>query len=265
MRNLFELLYYIRDSLLLMLAVVISLMLLLSSESPQSVAMQRAYANVIGAIPQVNFGFAEYLSYRSENQTLRLQLMRYSLLNAELADMARENEELKAMLRFNQMAPYELQVAEVISRGASSVLSTLTLNVGIAQGVAVNQPVLTLNGLIGKTMSVAENATVLHLITDRNFRLSVKIGREGLRGIMRPLYDQYAEVEGIANDGAIAVGDLIMTSGFSDIYPKDLPVGEVLEITILPGETSSRVRALLFADPSAAEHVFVMVSGNVAN
>ncbi len=250
---------------MLLLAVVISLMLLLSSTSPQSVAMQKGYAGIIGSIPTVNLGFAEYLSYKSENQSLRQQLMRYTLLNAELADIARENEELKAMLRFNQRASYDLQVAEVISRGASSVLSTLTLNVGGAQGITVNQPVLTLKGLIGKTMTVAENATVLHLITDRNFRLSVKIGVEGLRGIMRPLYGQFAEVKGIANDGTIRIGDLILTSGFSDIYPKDLPVGEVVEVTMIPGETSSRVRALLFANPSEAEHVFVMVSGSVAN
>ncbi|MFC1481965.1 rod shape-determining protein MreC [Candidatus Neomarinimicrobiota bacterium] len=265
MRNLFELLYYIREILLLLLAVVISLMLLLSSETTQSMAMQKVYAGIIGSIPRVNFGFAEYLSYKSENETLRQQLMRYTLLNAELADVARENEDLKAMLQFNQRAPYELQVAEVISRGASSVLSTLTLNVGEAHGVAANQPVLTLEGLIGKTMTVAENATVLHLITDRNFRLSVKVGSEGLRGIMRPLYGQFAEVEGIANDGAIGTGDLILTSGFSDIYPKDLPVGEVVDVSVVPGETSSRVRARLFADPSESEHVFVMVSGSVAN
>ncbi len=265
MRNLFELLYYIKEILLLLLAVLVSLMLLLSSESPQSLAMQRAYAEIIGSIPRVNFGMAEYLSYKSENQTLRQQLMRYTLLNAELADMARDNEELRAMLKFNQRAPFDLQVAEVISRGASSVLSTVTLNVGRSQGVLPNQPVLTLDGLLGKTMTVAANATVLHLITDRNFRLSVKVGSSGLRGIMRPLYGQFVEIEDLANDGSITAGSLILTSGFSDIYPRDLPVGEVVEVTMAPDETSSRVRARLFADPSESVHVFVMVSGNVAN
>lgn len=260
MRNLFELLFYFKELLLLLLAVLVSLTLLLTSDSTQAAAMQRVYANVVAAIPKPSLDLSDLISYKAENETLRQRLIRYTLLNAELADVARENQRLRRMLSFTERSPYRLQVAEVISRGASSVLSTVTLNVGTEQEVVPNQPVMTLDGLLGKTLTVAPQAAVVHLVTDRNFRLSVKVGAQGLRGILRPLYGSEGEIIGISSNGDIIRGDRVLTSGFSDIYPKNLPVGEVLEVINIPGESYSRVRVKLYADPQNAEHVFVMIS-----
>ncbi len=260
MRNLFELLYYFRELLLMLLAVLVSFMLLLTGESRQSFALQELSTGVIGIIPHPDFGLVDIISYKEENQVLRYRLMQYALLNAELADAARENERLRDMLQFTEETPYELQVAEVISRGASSVLSTITLNVGTRHGVEPNFPVLAMNGLLGKTMSVAPNASIVQLITDRNFRLSVKVGSEGVRGILTPLYGPFAEVTGIPLNSDVRPGDQVLTSGFSDIYPKNLLVALVDEVVVTPGENFSRVRVRFQAEPSEAEHVFVMVN-----
>ncbi|UCH61844.1 MAG: rod shape-determining protein MreC [Fidelibacterota bacterium] len=259
MRNLFELLYYFRELLLVLLAVLVSLMLLLTGESRQSFALQDLFTGMIGMMPRTNLGFADIISYKEENQVLRHRLMQYALLNAELVDAARENERLRDMLQFTEESPYELQVAEVISRGASSILSTITLNVGTRHGVEPNFPVLALNGLLGKTISVAPNASIVQLITDRNFRLSVKVGSEGIRGILVPLYGPFAEVTGIPLNSDVRPGDQVLTSGFSDIYPKNLPVALVDEVEVTPGENFSRVTVRIQAEPSEAEHVFIMI------
>ncbi|MCK4579021.1 MAG: rod shape-determining protein MreC [Candidatus Marinimicrobia bacterium] len=258
MRNLFELLFYIRELLYLLLAIIISLMLLLTGESRQALTLQAGYIEIVGSIPRPGLDLSDFISYKQENQVLRQQLLRYSLLNAELADVARENEHLREILQFTENTPYDLQVAEVISRGASSVVSTVTLNVGRDQGIMSNQPVLSTDGLIGKTANVSARATVVHLINDRNFRLSVKLGEAGLRGILRPLHGSLGEVSGITTDGMIKPGDKVLTSGFSDIYPKNLPVAVVEEVYSIPGETYSRVRVHMLADPKVVEHVFVM-------
>lgn len=259
MRNLFELLHYYRETLLLLLAMLISLGLIVTGETPQSRALQRAYARIVGTIPRHDFHWDEYLSYREENRFLRQRLMQYALLNAGMADAARENERLREMLRFTQRSPYDLQVAEIISRGASSALSTITLNIGIDHQVEPNQPVLTIDGLIGKTLTVAQNATVVQLVTDRNFRLSVKVGPEGYRGILEPLYEQYAQVTGVVLNTPLKPGDQVLTSGFSDIYPKNLFVGVVEEVENIPGETFCRIKVRYQVVPTDVEHVFVMI------
>lgn len=266
MRNLFEILYYFRELLLLLLAILISFMLLLTGDSRQSFALQKVFTELLGAIPHPSLGISDIISYKEENQLLRQRVMQYALLNAELAETARENERLRDMLQFARESQYQLQAAEVISRGASSVLNTVTLNVGTEDGIEPNLPVLVLEGLLGKTtMSVTANASLVQLITDRNFRLSVKVGDEGVRGILAPLYGQFAEVTGIPVNSDIRPGDRVLTSGFSDIYPRDLPVGIVEEVSTVPGENLSRVRISIHARPSDAEHVFVLIGHDTDN
>jgi rod shape-determining protein MreC len=259
MRNLFELLSYFRDLLLLILAILVSLMLLLTGASRQSFALQNLGTRMMAVVPKPRIGISDILSYKDENLILRQRLMQYTLLNAELADLARENEQLRRMLQYTKSASYDLRVSEVINRGASSILSTITLNVGTNHGVVENLPVLALEGLLGKTITVTPNASVIQLITDRNFRLSVKIGTEGTRGILKPLYGPFAEVTEILPTSGVRPGDKVMTSGFSDIYPKNLPVAEVHEVTHIPGENFSRVRVQLYINPSEVEHAFIMV------
>ncbi|MCH7573524.1 MAG: rod shape-determining protein MreC [Candidatus Marinimicrobia bacterium] len=259
MRNLFELLYQLRELLTLLLALLVSLTLLITNQSRQSVFLQESYAELTALIPRPSLGLSDLFSYRDENAVLRDRLMQYSLLNAELAATARENEQLRAMLRFARRSPHHLQAAEVISRGAAALLSTVTINVGRVHGVRVNDPVLALDGLMGKVLSVSNNAAVVHLITDKNFRVSVKLGNTAIRGILRPESDTKGVINGIAPNSPVAIGDEVVTSGFSDIYPRNLPVATVSEVAYKPGENFSMVRVRLYARPSEAEHLFVLM------
>jgi rod shape-determining protein MreC len=235
-------------------------MLLLTGDSRQSFELQGWVASVVAAIPRPDLGIDDMISYKEENEVLRQRLMRYALLNADLADVARENERLREMLQFTEESPYNLQVAEVVSRGASSILSTITLNVGLDHNIKPNQPVLSLDGLLGKTMTVTQNASVVQLITDRNFRVSVKVGNQGVRGIFVPISGDWAEITGIPPGSGIEAGDQVFTSGFSEIYPKNLPVAEVERVEEIAGDNFSQVRVLIHTEPAKAEHVFIMVS-----
>lgn len=265
MRNLFELLYYLREILVLLLAILVSITLLMTNDTRQSIVLQETYAGLVAAIPRPKLDFSDIISYHDENVILRERLMKYSLLNAEMAELARENEQLRQMLSFSDRSPYRLQGAEVISRGAGSLLSTVTINVGSRSNVRKDDPVLTMDGVLGKVLSVAKDAAVVHLVTDRNFRISVKVGSEAVRGILRPTNGGQGLVNGIPLNSAIVPGDQIVTSGFSDIFPKNLPVGIVREAFSVPGENFSRVGVDLNVRPASAEHVFVLLEDNAGS
>ncbi len=244
-------------TLLVMLFLSVTLMLMGES---QKTRLTRGVATAVFKTGRFTFSSGIYiLDLWRENKRLRLQNLNLSSQISRQDHMLKENERLRSMLQFTKESPYQLQVAEVISRGASSILSTVTLNVGTKHGVEPNFPVLALDGLLGKTMTVASNASVVQLITDRNFRLSVKVGSEGVRGILIPLYGPFAEVTGIHHNSGIRPGDRVLTSGFSDIYPKNLPVALVDEVVEAPGENFSRIKVRFPAEPSEVEHVFVMV------
>ena len=61
---------------------------------------------------------------------------------------------------------------------------------------------------------------------------------------------------------ALRVGDLVVTSGLSSIYPPDIYIGRVTSIGSKPWETSLSVDIEPVADFSRLEYVFVLGAGN---
>jgi rod shape-determining protein MreC len=133
-------------------------------------------------------------------------------------------------LGFKRESKLQLSAARVVNMGSSSNLSSLTLDIGSKHGVKVDQPVLVPGGVIGKTVVVGEYSTIAQLINDVNYRLSVRILPSGNAGILQFVSEGYCEIRELQKNSLISVGDKVVTSGFSNIYPENLPVGEVVEI-----------------------------------
>jgi Cell shape-determining protein len=114
--------------------------------------------------------------------------------------------------------------------GSSSNLSSITINVGSNENININQPVIFPEGVIGKTILVGKSTSLVQLITDVNYRASVRIYPSGSIGIIRYLRDDICEVREVQKNAEIKLGDAVLTSGFSDIYPSNLKIGHVIEI-----------------------------------
>ena len=142
-------------------------------------------------------------------------------------NLVSENEQLKTLLDYKRSSTLSLLPARVINKGITANMNTITIDVGFNQGVKRNLAVLTPNGIIGKIVSVGNRTSIVQVITDVNFRLSVQIIPSGARGILRWVYGDECEIREVQKNSNISVGDRVTTSGFSDIFPKDLPVGIV--------------------------------------
>ena len=90
-----------------------------------------------------------------------------------------------------------------------------------------NQPVIDMHGLIGKTIKVGDSASKVQLITDKNFAVSVKVGKEMSLAIFKPTFGKYGYLEGVLKTLELNVGEIIYTSGVSEIYPSDIPVAKI--------------------------------------
>ena len=86
-----------------------------------------------------------------------------------------ENNDLRDLLLFKRESNIQLLAARVVNMGSSSNLSSITLDVGSDQGVKINQPVLVPEGVVGKTVVVGKTSTIVQIIKDGNYRLSVRI------------------------------------------------------------------------------------------
>jgi rod shape-determining protein MreC len=190
---------------------------------------------------------------RGKNLQLSFQVesMRYLL---------EENNRLEELLDFQRQSKMTILPARVINMSASPYLSSsLSIDVGQESGVEENDPVITPKGIIGKTTIVGNNASIVQMINDVNFRLSVRIKPSGSTGIMRWLDGDLYLIKEVQKNANVNIGDKVVTSGFSDIFPDDLPVGEIVNITDERGRFQKSVVVQINENIGSIINLFVIV------
>jgi len=152
----------------------------------------------------------------------------------------------------------------VINKGITSNMNTITIDVGTDQGVKRNAPVMTPNGVIGKSVVVGRHSSIIQVISDVNFRLSVQVMPSGARGILSWVYGDLCEIREVQKNSEINIGDRVLTSGFSDIFPKNLPVGEVTGIREERGSYQKIVSVRFAENLGSLINIFVITEQNDA-
>lgn len=202
---------------------------------------QRAATRAVSGIQRTSSAvgsFADAVKERDEfereNAALRGQVR-------SLESMARDNTELRRLLALRARPGLTTVACEVIARDDGyGWWQTVRLDQGRAAGIRENMPVITPDGLAGRTTEVSENACDALLISDRNFRASVRFEQEGSFGVMQGgvalqavhnldvLCPQASrEVDFVRKDLAIKPGELVTTSGLGGGFPAGLVVGRV--------------------------------------
>ena len=110
---------------------------------------------------------------------------------------------------------------------------------------------------------MGETSTIVQSISDVNFRLSVRIYPSGATGILRYLNSNICEIREIQKNAEISIGDNVVTSGFSYIYPDDLPVGEVIELIEERGSFQKVAKIRISPNLSSILNVFIIVDSNI--
>ncbi len=172
--------------------------------------------------------------------------------------LAAENEQLKNLLNYRRESHLTLLPAKVINKGITSNMNSITIDVGTDQGVKRNAPVMTPNGVIGKSVVVGRHSSIIQVISDVNFRLSVQVLPSGARGILRWVYGDLCEIREVQKNSEIKIGDRVLTSGFSDIYPKNLPVGIVAGIREERGSFQKIITVRIAENLGSLINIFVI-------
>ena len=134
----------------------------------------------------------------------------------------------------------------------------MIVDVSKSDGITINQAVMDMSGLIGKTINVGENASKVQMINDKNFAVSVKVGDEKLLGIFKPVHGNKGILEGIIKSSKLSVGDIVYTSGITEIYPPDIPIAKVVSLNKDKDKPFLVVVVEILADLSNLNYVFII-------
>lgn len=260
-------------SLTLLATVVIAQVLLLAVQIKRqdqvrlvrvwAVAMitpvQRAGAWVTDS---VHNGWSNYVSLRQarrENQELRAELESLKLRNNELESRAVEADRLAILLGFRQAhADVPMVAARVIGASADTASRTIYINRGEKNGLRRNMAVITPEGVVGKIIEVYASTAQVLLLTDKEAGVGALLAGSRTQSPVGGTGEPLLLMKYVGNDEPVPFGERVLTSGQDRIFPKDLPVGTVVEIK--PGNPFKVVRIKPAAHLERLEEVLVLLT-----
>jgi len=148
----------------------------------------------------------------------------------DLREFYQENTRLKNLLNFKQKSPWRLVAARVIGRSLDSWSSSVIIDKGRYKGIKPGMVVISPQGLVGSVVESTDNSSKVLLINDSNQGISSIVQRSRQEGLVSGTLGTNLIMRYIPDDAQIAVGDVIITSELSQLYPKGLLVGRVVNI-----------------------------------
>lgn len=261
MRNLYLSLLKNKDHLTFILALGFSYSLLLNNNSPDILLLRGKSSDLFASISAPVTWVKTLVTLEEETQLLREKNIQLTLELESLLQAGQENRQLRNLLGYKRESNLTLLPTRVLNSGVSANMTSVTVDVGRRNGVVVGQPVITAEGVVGKTVMVGDKTATVQMLSDLNYRLSVRILPSGAVGILRWKEGNLCEVWEVQKNAVVNVGDRVVTSGFSQIYPRNLPVGEV--IGILDERGSFQKMALVQIKPELGSLMNVFVVTDV--
>ncbi len=259
-KKIISLLFDFYDYLLFVFLILLSFIILFMNEVPQVRSLQGDVSDLFSFIHFPGIWIDQLSGLMLENEELKHENLKLKLQNVEMKEAYIENQRLKQMLGFLDSTSFKLVPAKVINRGTTPIANSVLINVGKKDGILPNMAVISTKGIIGKTVAVGERTTQCQIFLDVNFRLSVKFQNSRVLGIVSWLPDGNAIVREIPNTAEIHPGEQVLTSGYSEIYPPNIIVGEVVEVHSSENEPFQSVIIRPYADIDTIEEAFVILS-----
>ena len=190
----------------------------------------RVALSVEDAAKDVWSDYIALMGVKEENDSLTKTVLALREENNRLKEEIRLNERLRSLVDYRESLPYYTTGAAIIGFNMERWTRTIVVDKGADAGIMKDRAVIAPQGIVGRTLDVQGSTTRVLLATDLRSNIDVIVERTRVKGV----------VEGNGTDGLILkyvrqvddvqVGDQVMTSGLSGVFPKGLVVGEVTKI-----------------------------------
>jgi rod shape-determining protein MreC len=150
--------------------------------------------------------------------------------------------------------------AKVINNSTTRANNYVTLNKGAKHGVQKEMGVIGQTGIVGIISDVSENFSIVMSVLHKKNNISVRMKKARFIGNLN--WDgsdaQQASISGVPVNALIENGDTIVTSGFSSIFPEDIPVGKVIKVESTATSNFYEITVQLFTNFHTLNYVYVV-------
>jgi len=174
--------------------------------------------------------YRDLLTTSEQNRELQLQLASARAEIQRLAEQAAEGRRLRELLEFKNQLPFPSVAAEVIATSPGEAANAIFIDKGADAGLVPDLAVTTPAGIVGKTIAVFPRTSQVLLMTATSSGVAAALARSRVQGIVKGAGPNLCELRYVMNETPVSTGEIILTSGLDQIYPKGLPVGTVTQV-----------------------------------
>jgi rod shape-determining protein MreC len=217
--------------ILTVIFVAVSLILLSQTENRVILVLQSHWQDVATFVKKPVVEQQHKRKVMEENKALRRDIFRLNSELARLQSLERENERLRDMLGFRDTTDYELLPSLIVYKGFKDGANVITVDKGKRDGVKKNDVIVDKDGLVGRVISAGNRSSIAGMIAEPEARISICINPVHVYGILKWHHGNSFMIDDIPTSIEIREGWPVMTSGLSDIYPANIPVGRIRKVT----------------------------------
>jgi rod shape-determining protein MreC len=228
--------------------------------------LQRMGSWVINGVAHGWGGYIGLRTAQKQNDAMRAELEQLKVRNAELEGRALEADRLAALLNFhNAHSEAPMLAAHVISASPDSGSMVISIDRGSRDGIRRDMGVITPDGVVGKILAVYPDISQVLLMSDRESGVGALLADTRTQGPVKGTGEPLLTLDYISNDEKVTPGEDVLTSGQDRIFPKDLPVGKVVDYVADPKTPFMRIRVKPAAHLDRLEEVLVLETRQEVN
>jgi rod shape-determining protein MreC len=188
----------------------------------------RAGASVTAFVGNLFSDYIDLRDVRRENRRLRGELLRTEGERDQYREAAAATERLQALLDLKRAMAGKGIAARIAGSGFASGADTLLLDRGSSSGIESGMPVIAVGGVVGRIVLAAPDVSKVQCLTDSASGVAVVLQQSGFQGILFGKGRGATEIQYLPAYAEVAPGDLVVTSGLDQIYPRGIPVGRIV-------------------------------------
>lgn len=255
MHNLTEFLAKHNHWFVFLVLEVVSMVLLFRYNSYQGSVWFSSAIAVTGKVYEWDSAVESFFSLSGVNSQLTQRNafleQQVRMLDDSIARLTRSQE--VAVARLSNMVPFQgcrLIPAKVVANMVNRYDNLITIDKGSADGVKRDMGVVCGMGVVGIVYLVSEHYSIVIPALNSHSNISCTIQRRGYFGYLRWRggSSQLAYLEDVPRHAHFKLGDNVVTSGYSSVFPPGVMVGKVLHVFNSADGLSYRVQVKLSTD-----------------
>jgi rod shape-determining protein MreC len=192
--------------------------------------VQGGFARVHRGAASLWAGYLDWKHLRTEVARLRAETVALRLRQLRQEALEAENLRLRTLATLRDRLPERTLGAEVVARDWNGFTRGLTIDRGRADGAERLSAVIVTSGVVGRVAVLRRQSAIVQVLTDPASSIGGVVLRTHAQGLVEGVAGGRLRIKLAVSEEALQPGDLVVTSGIGELFPKGLPLGRVLRV-----------------------------------